>query len=211
MKKFSINDTTNKWIKFENRQSDDFFQKSFDFLIINACLNSLISLLQCDKDLWKRFLEINDCLHWRHSRNDLKKATFMFLNYLFSISIDWHMDFDSTNFLLKTSLVDEIFVVFVIAVIDETFVLILFDDFNYVRLFIDSRRKKLDVDVEKDVFIEKLLLLLLILKLTILLLLTLLTIDHFLSNWSFVIELIQKHNEKNVKLKLKNMKSQLHV
>ena len=42
-------------------------------------------------------------------------------------------------------------------------------------------------------------------------LLSLLTIDHFFSNRNFVIELIQKHNEKNVKLKFKNMKSQLYV
>ena len=46
---------------------------------------------------------MKNCLQWRHLREKLKEATFMFLNELASILVEWHMVSESADFLLKTS------------------------------------------------------------------------------------------------------------
>ena len=51
---------------------------------------------------------MKNCLQWRHLREILKEATFMFLNELTSISIEWHMIFELADFLLKISANSEI-------------------------------------------------------------------------------------------------------
>ena len=46
---------------------------------------------------------MKNCLQWRHLREKLEEATPLFSSELASIPVDWHMNPESADFLLKAS------------------------------------------------------------------------------------------------------------